>query len=77
MDFDVSSVEGETQLQEHMQVQQLMWWKQNQEEFPDLIRMTTTDSTWQYLPLLCLLRGSSVVWDLYRLTCAGVFWTPP
>ena len=20
---------------------------------------------------------SSVVWDLYRLTCAGAFWTPP
>ncbi len=35
------------------------------------------DSTWQYLSLLCLLRGSSVVWDLYRLTCAGGFWTPP
>jgi len=31
------------------------------------------DSTWQYLPLLRLLRGSSVVWDLYRLTCAGAF----
>ena len=29
------------------------------------------DSTWQYLPLLRLLRGSSVVWDLYRLTCEG------
>jgi hypothetical protein len=35
------------------------------------------DSTWQYLPLLRLLRGSSVVWNLYRLTCVGVFWTPP
>jgi hypothetical protein len=23
--------------------------------------------------LLRLLRGSSVVWDLYRLTCAGTF----
>ena len=33
--------------------------------------------TCQYLPLLCLLRGSSVVWDLYRLTYAGAFWTPP
>ena len=21
--------------------------------------------------------GSSVVWDLYRLTCSGSFWTPP
>ena len=35
------------------------------------------DSTWQYLPLLRLLRDSSVVWDLYRLTCGGGFWTPP
>jgi hypothetical protein len=47
MDFDVSSVEGDTQLQVYMQVQQvpndtdpLMWWKQYQEEFPDLSRMT-------------------------------------
>ncbi len=23
-----------------------------------------------------ILRGSSVVWDLYRLTCVGAFWTP-
>ena len=37
MDFDVSSVEGEAQIQEYMQVQQvsndtdpLMWWKQHQ-----------------------------------------------
>ncbi len=64
MDFDVASVEGETQLQTYMKVQQvpndtdpLMWWKKHQQEFPDL--------------------GSSVVWDLYRLTCAGGFWTPP
>jgi hypothetical protein len=47
MDFDVVSVEGEAQLQAHMQVQHvsndtdpLMWWKQYQEEFPDLSRMT-------------------------------------
>jgi hypothetical protein len=47
MDFDVASVEGEAQLQEYMQVQQvpndtgsLMWWKQHQQEFPDLSRMT-------------------------------------
>ena len=47
MDFDVASVEGETQLQAYMQVQQvtndtdpLMWWKKHQEEFPDLSRMT-------------------------------------
>ena len=46
MDFDVSSVEGEGQLQAYMQVQQvpndtdpLMWWKQHQQEFPDLVRM--------------------------------------
>ncbi len=35
------------------------------------------DSTWQYLSLLRLVRGSSVVWNLYRLTCVGAFWTPP
>jgi hypothetical protein len=42
----VSSVEGEAQLQAYMQVQQvpndtdpLMWWKQHQQEFPDLTRM--------------------------------------
>jgi hypothetical protein len=47
MDFDVSSVEGEAQLQEYMKVQQvpndtdpLMWWKQYPQEFPDLVRMT-------------------------------------
>ena len=47
MDFDVSSVEGEAQLQAYMQVQQvpndtdpLMWWKQYQQEFPDLTRMS-------------------------------------
>ena len=46
MDFDVVSVEGEAQLQAYMQVQQepndtdpLMWWKQHQQEFPDLTRM--------------------------------------
>ncbi len=35
------------------------------------------DSTWQYLTLLSLLRGSLVMWDLYRLTCTAAFWTPP
>ena len=47
MDFDVSPVEGEAQLQVYMQVQQvpndtdpLMWWKQHHQEFPDLARMT-------------------------------------
>ncbi len=35
------------------------------------------DGTWQYLSLLSLLRGSSVVWNLYRLTWTGGFWTPP
>ena len=76
MDFDVVSVEGEAQLQVYMEVQQvtndtdpLMWWKEHQQEFPDWARMTRhIDSTYQYLPLLRLLRGSSVVWDLYRLT---------
>ncbi len=47
MDFDVVSVEGESQIQAYMQVQQvpndtdpLMWWKHHQQEFPDLVRMT-------------------------------------
>ena len=47
MDFDVSSVEGEVQLQVYMQVQQvtndtdpLMWWKQHHQELTDLARMT-------------------------------------
>ncbi len=42
----VSSVKGEDRLQAYMQVQQvpndtdpLMWWKQHQQEFPDLSRM--------------------------------------
>jgi hypothetical protein len=46
MDFDVSSVQGETHCQDYMQVQQipndtdpLMWWKQYQQVFPDLTRM--------------------------------------
>ena len=46
MDLDVASVEGEGQLQAYIQVQQvpndtdpLMWWKQHQQEFPDLSRM--------------------------------------
>jgi hypothetical protein len=44
MDFESSSLGGESQLQAHMQVQQvsndtdlqdpLMWWKQHQFEFP-------------------------------------------
>jgi hypothetical protein len=41
MDFDVSSVEGEVQLQEYMQVQQvpndtdpLVWWKHHNKSFP-------------------------------------------
>ncbi len=47
MDFDVTSVEGEAHLQEYMEVQQvpndtdpLIWWKQHQTEFPDLVRIT-------------------------------------
>ncbi len=39
MDFDVASVEGEVQLLTYMQVHPLMWWKQHQQEFPDLSRM--------------------------------------
>jgi hypothetical protein len=46
MDFDVVSVEEKAQLQAYIQVQQvsndtdpLMWWKQHQQEFPDLTRM--------------------------------------
>jgi hypothetical protein len=46
MDFDVTSVEGESQLQTYMEVQQvtndtdpLMWWKQYPQEFPELVRM--------------------------------------
>jgi hypothetical protein len=44
MDFDPSSLEGETQLQTYIQVQQvfndtdpLMWWKQHQQEFTTMI----------------------------------------
>ena len=61
MDFDVTSVEGEAQLQAYMKVQQvpndtdpLMWWKQHQQEFPDLARMArqylagTVTSAWAY-----------------------------
>jgi hypothetical protein len=46
MDFDVASIEGESQLQAYMQVQQVpndtepLMWKQHQQEFPDLARMT-------------------------------------
>ena len=46
MDFDVASVEGEAHLQAYIQVQQvpndtdpLMWWKQHQQEWSDLVRM--------------------------------------
>ena len=44
LDFDPSSLEGETQLQTYIQVQQvfndtdpLMWWKQHQQEFTTMI----------------------------------------
>ena len=47
MDVDPSSVNGETELNAYMRVQQvandtdpLMWWKQHQQEFPRLSRMT-------------------------------------
>ena len=46
MDVDPSSVNGETELNAYMRVQQvandtdpLMWWKQHQQEFPRLCRM--------------------------------------
>ncbi len=48
MDVDPSSVNGETELNAYMRVQQvakdtdpLMWWKQHQQEFPRLARMTS------------------------------------
>ena len=47
MDVDPSSVNGETEVNDNMRVQQvsndtdvLMWWKEHQEEFPRLDRMT-------------------------------------
>ena len=47
MDVDPSSVNGETELNAYMRVQQvandtdpLMWWKQHQQEFPHLSHMT-------------------------------------
>jgi hypothetical protein len=47
MDFDVSSVEGESQFQTYIQVQQVpndtdpqIWWKHHHQEFPDLVRMS-------------------------------------
>ena len=47
MDVDPSSVNGETELNAYMRLQQvandtdpLMWWKQHQQEFPRLARMT-------------------------------------
>ena len=47
MDVDPSSVNGETELNAYMRVQQvvkdtdpLMWWKHHQQEFPRLARMT-------------------------------------
>ena len=81
MDVDPSSLEGEVQLKSYMKVQQvsndtdpLMWWKQHQQEFPDLVRMTR-----QYLavpatsesPVRFFSRVGLVKIDL------GAFWTPP
>jgi hypothetical protein len=47
MDVDPSSVNGETEFNTYMWVQEvandtdpLMWWKQHQKEFPRLVRMT-------------------------------------
>jgi hypothetical protein len=67
MDVDPSSVNGETELNAYMRVQQvandtdpLMWWKQHQQDLPRLARMTR-----QYLavplPALRLLRDSLAV----------------
>ena len=54
MDFDPSSLKGEVQFQTYIKVQQvsndtdpLMWWKQHQQESPDLTRMVR-----QYLTVL-------------------------
>jgi hypothetical protein len=51
IDFDVTSVEGEAQLQAYMKVQQvsndtdpLMWWKQHQQEFRNLLDTTMIDT---------------------------------
>ncbi len=48
MDVDPSSTNGETELNSYMRVQQvvkdtdpLMWWKQDQQEFPRLTHMTS------------------------------------
>jgi hypothetical protein len=53
IDFDVTSVEGEAQLQSYMKVQQvsndtdpLMWWKQHQQEFRSLLDTTMIDLMW-------------------------------
>ncbi len=52
MDVDPSSVNGETELNAYMRVQQvandtdpLMWWKQQQEEFPTRQYLTVTVSS--------------------------------
>ncbi len=64
MDVDPSSVNGQTELNAYMRVQQvskdkdpLMWWKQHQQEFPRLARMTR-----QYLTVPA--RDSLAVSDL-------------
>ena len=64
MDVDPSSVNGETELNAYMRMQQvandtdpLMWWKQHQQEFPRLARMTR-----QYLTVPA--RDSLAVSDL-------------
>jgi hypothetical protein len=83
MDVNPSSVNGETELNAYMRVQQvsndtdpLMWWKKHQQEFLRLARMAR-----QYLAVpagfLRLLRDSSAVWVLLRVTCGVVFWTSP
>ena len=82
MDVDPSSVNGETELNAYMRVQQvandtdpLMWWKNHQQEFPCLTRTTR-----QYLAVPAssssperLFRSVGLVKSDFRV----VFWTPP
>jgi hypothetical protein len=71
MDVDPFSVSGETELSAYMRMQQLssdtdplMWWKQHQQVFPRLARMTRRRQDWLCLPAVRLLRDSSAVWSL-------------
>jgi hypothetical protein len=84
----VSSVEGEVHLQVYIQDQQvsddtdpLMWWKQHQQEFPDLDRMTgqyLTVPTTSVSPEKFFSRMGLVQTDLWRrlldTTMIDVMW---